>query len=112
MGDLERKVMELLWSTDHGLTVREISSMFPDHAYTTLLTVCDRLAKKGFVSRQLSGRSHVYSAAATQEAYVALLMDAALDSSTDRSAALVQFASSVDDAEAAILRAALRRRRK
>ena len=112
MGDLERAVMNKLWATDEALSVRQIAEVFPDHAYTTILTVCDRLTKKNFVTRRLEGRSHVYRPRASQEEYVAHLMDVALDGSSDRAAALVRFANVVDDDEAAILRAALRRRSK
>ena len=112
MGDLERLVMNRLWSTDEALTVRQIAEAFPDHAYTTILTVCDRLTKKNFVTRQLDGRSHVYRPQATQEEYVAHLMDAALDGSSDRAAALVRFVNVINDDEIEILRAALRRRSK
>jgi predicted transcriptional regulator len=110
MGVLERAVMDLLWSTEDALTVRQLADSFPDHAYTTILTVCDRLAKKGFVTRVLDGRSHVYRPSATREEYVAQLMDSALSGSDDRAAVLVRFVSAMDDEEAELLRAALRRR--
>ena len=68
--ELELECMKVLW--DNGpLTVRDIrEGLLPRRAlaYTTVLTVLDRLAHKGIVSRRKSGRAHVYDAVYTQAA--------------------------------------------
>jgi predicted transcriptional regulator len=109
LGELERAIMEVLWDTSEPLTVREVSTGLPERslAHTTVMTVLDRLAKKGFVRRNRDGRAWRYRPAATRESYVAELMLTALDQTGDRSAALAAFAQSVTGDEAAVLRVAL-----
>jgi len=109
LGELERAIMDVLWEAADPLSVREVSSQLTDRdlAHTTVMTVLDRLAKKGFVRRQRVGRAWRYRPAETREAYVAELMLTALDQTGDRQAALTRFARSVSGAEAAALRAAL-----
>jgi predicted transcriptional regulator len=123
LGDLERAVMDVLWdgSPAGGATVREVAEALEerDLAYTTVMTVLDRLAGKGMVEREREGRAWRYRPAATREAYVAQLMLDALDLAgtpepdgrarpgLGRDAALVRFARSVTGTEAEVLRAAL-----
>lgn len=62
--------MEHLWEDPSTpLSVREVHtriSVDRDIAYTTVLTVLDRLAKKHLVTRQLDGRSWLYSPVRTR----------------------------------------------
>ena len=76
-------------------------------AYTTVMTVLDRLAGKGMVQREREGRAWRYRPAASREAHIAQLMLDALDLGGSRDAALVRFARSVTGTEAEVLRAAL-----
>ena len=109
LGDLERAIMDVLWETDAPLTVREVSARLTERnlAHTTVMTVLDRLAKKGFARRQRDGRAWRYCPAATRETYVTELMLTALDQTGDRTAALTRFAQSVSGVEADVLRDAL-----
>jgi predicted transcriptional regulator len=109
LGDLERAIMDVLWESRDPLTVRQVSGGLTerDLAHTTVMTVLDRLAKKGFARRERDGRAWHYRASATREAYVTELMLNALDQTGDRHAALARFARSVSDTEAAALRRAL-----
>jgi predicted transcriptional regulator len=112
LGDLERLVMERLWSAESALTVREVHEHLAgarDLAYTTVMTVLDRLAKKGLAERERDGKAWRYRASAPREVLVADLMRDALDDAGDREAALVRFVDQVSDADAALLREALRR---
>ena len=101
--------MEVLWQTESSLTVRQVSNGLTQRnlAHTTVMTVLDRLAKKGFARRERDGRAWRYRPAATREAYVAELMLTALEQTGDRNAALARFARSVSGAEAVVLRDAL-----
>ena len=103
--------MEVLWQTDSPLTVRQVSNGLTQRnlAHTTVMTVLDRLAKKGFARRERDGRAWRYRPAATREAYVAELMLTALEQTGDRDAALARFAQSVPGPEAVVLREALSR---
>ena len=101
--------MEVLWESSDPMTVRQVGICLTDRdlAHTTVMTVLDRLAKKGFVRRQRAGRAWRYRPAESREAYVAELMLSALDQTGDRQAALTRFARSVSGAEAAALKEAL-----
>jgi predicted transcriptional regulator len=52
--------MEALWAHSVPATVRDLTSDFPDAAYTTLMTTLDRLHRKGVLTREKSGRAFVY----------------------------------------------------
>src|ERR1700677_2196416 len=109
LGELERAIMDVLWDAVTPMTVREVSVRLTERnlAHTTVMTVLDRLAKKGFAMRQRDGRAWRYCPAATREADVAELMLTALDQTGDRTAALARFARSVSGIEAEVLRDAL-----
>lgn len=112
LGDLERQVMERLWAAEGPLTVRAIHAELAvdrELAYTTVMTVLDRLAKKGVVQRVRDGRAYLYEPAATREQLVADLMHEALSGAGDRSAALVRFVDAATPEETAAMRAALRK---
>ncbi|HZB29926.1 MAG TPA: BlaI/MecI/CopY family transcriptional regulator [Streptosporangiaceae bacterium] len=114
LGELERTVMEVLWArVDAGqgaATAREVGRALAnerDLAHTTVMTVLDRLAKKGFLQRERDGRAWRYRPVASRASYVAELMLGALDLTGDRNAALAHFARSVSGDEAEVLRRAL-----
>lgn len=68
LGDLEQHVMAVLWRAQRPLSVRETHELLQysrDVAYTTVMTVLDRLAKKGVVDRTLDGRAWLYSSLKT-----------------------------------------------
>jgi predicted transcriptional regulator len=109
LGDLERKVMNVLWDDpNRGLTVRQVAERLPGYAYTTVLTVLDRLEDKGLVNRTKDGRAFSYRAAGSRGDFTAQLMREALEGSCDREAVLVRFAQTVGPDEADSLRRALK----
>lgn len=106
--------MEVLWArVESGLasaTARDVSRALADDrdlAHTTVMTVLDRLAKKGFLRRDRDGRAWRYRPVASREGYVTELMLGALAETGDRDAALAHFARSVSEGEADVLRQAL-----
>jgi predicted transcriptional regulator len=110
LGELERSVMNVLWDAAAPLTVREVLDALGerDLAYTTVMTVLDRLGTKQMARRERDGRAFHYAPALTRDAATSELLHAALDEAgTDRTAALVHFARTVDPDEAKALRAAL-----
>ncbi|MGB3764167.1 MAG: BlaI/MecI/CopY family transcriptional regulator [Ornithinimicrobium sp.] len=112
LGDLERAVMTVLWDQGGNQSVRQVLTDLNgsrDLAYTTVMTVLDRLAKKGLAHRTRDGRAWMYSAAASREELTAASMRVGLDTldSGDRQAAMLHFLDSADAAELADLRAAL-----
>jgi predicted transcriptional regulator len=110
LGELERRVMDILWdSTESQLSGRAVADALPDRAYTTVLTVLERLRQKNFVLRATQGRVHYFSAAETRDAYVAELMIDAMGAAGNRRAVLAHFAESVAPSDAKLLREALER---
>ncbi len=62
-GDLEQAVMDVLWATPAAMSVRDVQGKLAPQrvlAYTTVMTVMDRLAKKGQLTRELDGRAWMY----------------------------------------------------
>jgi predicted transcriptional regulator len=114
LGDLERAVMEQLWGSaaqrPGGASVREVLEALPAErglAYTTVLTVLDRLSKKGLVTRERDGRAWRYTPAGTRESLTAETMRASLDDADDRRATLLHFLDGATPEELDDLRAAL-----
>ena len=113
LGDLEREVMAQLWDAGEPLTVRQVHERLSrerDLAYTTVMTVLQRLAKKNLVSQIRDDRAHRYAPVHGRDELVAGLMFDALaqaEDSGDRQAALVHFVERVGADEADALRRAL-----
>lgn len=116
LGELERAVMEQLWSSDDsgadGVTVRQVHdelSRSREVAYTTVMTVLERLARKGSAEQIRDGRAYRYRPAVSRDELTAELMHEALDTvdGADRTAALLRFVGGASSADAEALRAAL-----
>jgi len=60
LGPLELRVLEELWGRETPTSVRDLTSRFPDTAYTTLMTTLDRLHRKGLLERRKAGRAFYY----------------------------------------------------
>jgi len=108
LGELERAAMQVVWQAGTA-TAREVEVALAVRglAYTTWLTVLGRLERKGLLARTKVGRAFAYTAVASREDHIAVLMQQALGQSDDRVAALQHFARSVSPAEAEALRTAL-----
>jgi predicted transcriptional regulator len=113
LGDLERTVMDLLWSTPGAVTANEVRDAIAEApsgqvgrelAVTTVLTVLSRLEKKGLVVRERGSRPHRYRSVTSREDHTAELMHEVLVTAPDREAVLARFIGSVSEAEAETLR--------
>lgn len=74
LGSLESQIMEILWEAKEPIKGRtifeEIRSRRPI-AYTTVMTVLERLSQKGFVKKELEeDRAYVFQAALSKGRYV------------------------------------------
>ncbi|RSM81675.1 BlaI/MecI/CopY family transcriptional regulator [Kibdelosporangium aridum] len=114
LGELERAVMEVLWDRPEPVAVRDVARALADRdlAYTTVMTVLNRLTKKGFVQRHLDGRAWYYRPTESRESYIAHLMLDALSLTGDRDAALTHFVRSVSTPEARVISEALAEKRR
>jgi predicted transcriptional regulator len=107
-GELEAAIMDRIWSAERPLLVREIQqALRPERAYNTVWTVVEILYRKGWLAREKEGRAYRYRATVSRADYTAGLMGEALQTSTDRVAALRRFAERIAPAEAEELRRAL-----
>lgn len=121
MGELEQAVLDALWDLDAtsragsgsegpGASGREVHERLAgrDLAYTTVMTVLDRLARKDLVVRQRDGRAFRYAPRLTRAAMTAELMHEALEGTRgDREQALVSFVGEASAEDLAALRRAL-----
>lgn len=108
LGDLERQVMEVLWSADgREVTGRDVADELPVYAYTTVTTVLNRLSRKGAVRRRMERHTTHFAAVDTQANRAAAAMRDALDSSGDRHMSLLRFVESISPDDAEALRRAL-----
>jgi predicted transcriptional regulator len=110
LGPLERAVMEIVWDRDEEMSVRDLleAPVGEGHAYTTLMTVLDRLWRKGYLVRRKVGRAYVYRSRLTREQHVENLVTQVLAGAKDRSGALLGFVRGVDEEDLADLRKAIR----
>jgi predicted transcriptional regulator len=115
LSDLERLAMEQVWARGEA-TVRDVLEGLNEdasraaRAYTTVLTIMQRLEAKGMVARRSAAGAGVYRATVSREDYLGARVDAEVSRLLEDfgELALVQFARQVDalDPER---RAALRR---
>ncbi len=72
LGSLEALVMRILW--DRGeMSVRDVLAALPrrmPRAYTTIMTVMNRLWGKGLLERRPVGRAQVYKPRASEDEFV------------------------------------------
>ncbi|MEY9874062.1 putative transcriptional regulator [Streptacidiphilus sp. MAP12-33] len=94
LGELENELMTRLWQWNRLVTVREVLEDLQQEreiAYTTVMTVMDKLFQKGWLRREQEGRAYRYAPVSTREAYTAALMNDAWETSDNPAAALVHF---------------------
>ena len=81
-GELEQRVMELLWAASVPMSVADVHAKLSEErelAYTTVMTVLDRLAKKDLVDRELLNRAWQYTPRSSQAEVIARDMGRLLD---------------------------------
>jgi predicted transcriptional regulator len=97
-GELENRVMHVLWAADGPCTPREVLAALAtgrELAYTTVMTILVRLQQKGLVVREPSGRTFAYRPVESQDERVASRMRELLGGAADRAAALTGFVESL-----------------
>ena len=109
-GELEDEVMQILWRAEHPIDGRQVQAGFHGQvpAYTTVLTILDRLEKKGLVKRAgKSARKLLFVASHCQDEQISQIMSEALDTVQDREATLLRFAGNLSEHDLALLRKAI-----
>lgn len=115
-GSLEQTVMEQLWESPQPLLIREVVERINEAAdrplaYTTVQTVCDRLARKGLLERIPAGRANRYRPLQTREDYTAQLMLDIIGDRADRTSVFQRFVDLAEGPDVRRLRSALEHRR-
>jgi len=86
---LELECLKVLWTLGEGNVkdVRQVLTRNRNLAYTTVMTILDRLVRKGGVARRKAGRYFIYSPVLSREALRRLavkeLVDGFFDGSPD-----------------------------
>jgi predicted transcriptional regulator len=109
-GQLEKAIMDVVWSSDRPQRVREVRERLRygrPVAYTTVMTVMDILHGKGVLQRQKQGRAWLYWPAEAREDHDARLMAEVLRSGGDHQVTMRRFVERVSDDEMACLREAV-----
>jgi predicted transcriptional regulator len=73
LGDLEAAVLAALWSSAAPMSVRDVLARIkrrPAPAYTTVLTVLDRLHEKELVAREKQGKAFLYRPRVSREGWL------------------------------------------
>jgi predicted transcriptional regulator len=91
---LELACLQALWTLQEGnvRAVQEVVALSRPLAYTTIMTVLDRLVRKGKLTRRKVGRAFVYSPQASRDAMRRVALRELVDGFFDGSeAALLEF---------------------
>ncbi len=107
LGELETSVLEVLWAAKAPQSVREVHAALERRrplAYTTILTVLDRLHEKHVVIREKDGRAFLYAPRLGREAFMAERAVSALATrGQPAQAVLMAFLDSVESRDPALL---------
>ena len=104
-GTLEAGVMGVLWAAGTPMSAADVQrDIGGDLAYNTVQTILIRLHEKKAVERRRVGRGHLYWPVEDAATAAASQMRAALADRPDRHAVLQQFAASLDESDAEVLR--------
>ena len=98
-GDLEEKVMEVLWKKGSA-TVSEVRKSLKDKfAHTTIMTILDRLYKKGILKRDKEGKGYRYYPIVSKEEFEKMVAKKVVKdiTKTDPSLAIAAFEGIVEN---------------
>ncbi|MEV0197145.1 BlaI/MecI/CopY family transcriptional regulator [Nonomuraea sp. NPDC050691] len=111
LGELESTIMDRMWSYRRPASVRDVLEDLRrerEIAYTTVMTVMDKLHTKGLLKREAVGKAYIYQSVSSKEAYTADQMRESLARSGNQAATLVHFLERLSPEEADALEAALK----
>ena len=78
LGPLEERVMEKIWEADGEITVREVWERMDEYAYTTILTIFQKLERKGLIEGWQEGKVKVFKPKISKEEYYRLKLERAI----------------------------------
>lgn len=86
LGPLEQEIMDIIW-TGNGMSVREVLTRLQCRrqiAYTTVMTVMNRLTDKGLLQQEVRGKCFIYSAKSSQTSTLKQLVHQTLENLIDQ----------------------------
>lgn len=81
LGDLERNIMEIMWRIETA-TIRDVYEELRVNrriAYTTVMTIMNRLCDKGLLRKDCNESAFVYSTRMSRDEFIHLLICEILD---------------------------------
>lgn len=75
LGTLEKNVMEILWKRGESCVkdIIDIINYDRDISYSTVITVTNRMVKKGLLTRKKSGKTYFYKPVYTKEQFLEIV---------------------------------------
>lgn len=73
LGELESDVMEIIWQSKGPVFVRTVTQSLQKKrqiAYTTVMTIMNRLVDKGLLTRKQEGRAYLYKGAVSKDRFL------------------------------------------
>ena len=73
LGELESDIMEIIWQSKEPISVRTVTQSLQKKrqiAYTTVMTIMNRLVEKGLLSRKQEGRAYLYKGAVSKDKFL------------------------------------------
>jgi len=70
LGELEEKVMNIIWQQGESKPAEVQTALDNGLAYTTIMTIMQRLTEKGFLSRRKQKSTYFYTANISKSNYV------------------------------------------
>jgi predicted transcriptional regulator len=99
-GDLKQQVLAVLLAAPEPLTPGQVrDAITAQVAYTTVMTVLNRLCEQGLAARRRTGRAYAYTAVVDEAKVTARQMQRLLEGGTDRVAVLSRFLGVLSDAD-------------
>lgn len=101
LGELEAEIMEIVWNSDDAVSVHSVANAVQRKrkaAYTTVMTVMNRLVEKGLLSRQLKGQAYLYHSTLSKDKFLIRISRQIIRNfiSNFGEAAIAHFAEEVD----------------
>jgi predicted transcriptional regulator len=103
-GDLKQQVLDVLLTSHTPLTPGQVrDAIDADLAYTTVMTVLNRLCEQGLATRRRAGRAFAYAAVVDRAEVTARQMQRLLETGGDRVAVLRRFLGVLSDDDERVL---------
>ena len=103
LGTLERDIIEILWNRGES-SIKDILEAFPfdrNISYSTIITVTNRMAKKGLLKKRKVGKAYFYSPIYSREQFFEVISKKVVEGVSEFSfqAAMVHFVDYMTQAD-------------